>query len=304
MCKYDAQVCTPLLCVDAFQKLKSSESSSRISGNRDRKRKYTEDTDDQINEMKPATTQPNYTNLIKKHDSIRDILQWTLGNKCLYKVVGWWAYEFCHGRYLRQFHEETKLDPNTGFMTISKDSLHDLGRYDSDILESFPKVDESKYIVRPVSNKENRPLAQGANKNKQNFSSNKPPHDDYNEGEKQHLKLQNLILKKAMTMDLSDLEAGGSGVVFIQEYFHGDFCQHPDVTESVIKGGSILVGGIERATTVRFSCGNTLEFAKVKEDSTCHYIIDIILPELCKHHFFMAPVVKTKVVKCLLVDEQ
>lgn len=94
---------------------------------------------------------------------------------------------------------------------------------------------------------------------------------------------------------------GGNGAVFIQEYMHGDVCDHEDVAESVIKGGNIVHGSVERSSTVRFSCGKNLELVDIKEDSTCHYIIDVAVPALCNHPLFMAPVTKTQVVKCLPV---
>lgn len=92
---------------------------------------------------------------------------------------------------------------------------------------------------------------------------------------------------------------GGNGAVYIQEYLHGDVCDHKDVAESVIKGGNIVHGSVERSSTVRFSCGKSLELVDIKEDSTCHYIIDVAVPALCNHPLFIAPVTKTQVVKCL-----
>mmetsp|Transcript_29883 Transcript_29883/g.43509 ORF Transcript_29883/g.43509 Transcript_29883/m.43509 type:complete len:81 (-) Transcript_29883:265-507(-) len=57
--------------------------------------------------------------------------------------------------------------------------------------------------------------------------------------------------------------------------------------------------GVERATTVRFSCGKNYEILNVNEDSTCHYIFDVSVPDLCGHPLFKEPVIKTQVVKCL-----
>ena len=94
---------------------------------------------------------------------------------------------------------------------------------------------------------------------------------------------------------------GGNGAVFVQEYIRGDVCDHEDVAESVIKGGNIIHGSVGRSSTVRFSCGKTLELVDIKEDSTCHYIIDVAVPALCNHPLFIAHVTKTQVVKCLPV---
>ena len=94
---------------------------------------------------------------------------------------------------------------------------------------------------------------------------------------------------------------GGNGAVFVQEYMHGDVCDHDDVAESVIKGGNIIHGSVERSSTIQFSCGKMWEIIDIKEDSTCHYIIDVTVPELCEHPLFKAPMTKSQVVKCLPV---
>lgn len=94
---------------------------------------------------------------------------------------------------------------------------------------------------------------------------------------------------------------GGNGAYYSQDYIFGDVCDHVDVTDSAIKAGEFGEGGIERATTVKYSCGNQLEM-NVKEDSTCHYIVDVTIPALCGHPFFKAPVSKRQVVKCLPVS--
>lgn len=88
------------------------------------------------------------------------------------------------------------------------------------------------------------------------------------------------------------------GAYFVQEYTGGDLCDHSDVTDS-----AGFEGGIERATTLRYFCGEKLEVLRVNEDSTCHYMIDIRLPNLCEHKLFKAPVAKKQVIKCLPVDE-
>ena len=82
-------------------------------------------------------------------------------------------------------------------------------------------------------------------------------------------------------------------------YKRQDLCDHEDVTDSAIKAGAFGEGGIERSTTIRYSCGVKFEMI-VKEDSTCHYIADVTVPALCSHPLFRAPVSKKQVVKCLL----
>lgn len=97
-------------------------------------------------------------------------------------------------------------------------------------------------------------------------------------------------------------QPGGNGAVYVQEYLHGDVCDHEDVSESVIRrGGDITDGIVERSSTVRFLCGSKLEIVNVQEDETCHYILDVSVPGLCEHELFRPTMTKTQVVKCLPV---
>ncbi len=112
----------------------------------------------------------------------------------------------------------------------------------------------------------------------------------------------------------SDDEAGSSSTqarnvgvnspYYTQEFFHGDICEGEDVIDSAIKGGNVIEGGVgvERSSIIRFFCGNTRELVRVDEDHTCHYIIDITVPELCLQKYFEIPHIKKHAVKCLPVD--
>ena len=92
----------------------------------------------------------------------------------------------------------------------------------------------------------------------------------------------------------------GNGAYFEIEYPGGDVCDHTDVTDAAIVAGSAGAGGVERSSSVRYSCGSAYSVS-VNEDSTCHYIVHVTLPDLCAHPLFMAPVAKKQVVKCLPV---
>lgn len=93
------------------------------------------------------------------------------------------------------------------------------------------------------------------------------------------------------------------GAYYEVEYTGGDVCDHSDVTNAAIVAGSAGAGGgVERASTVRFYCGQSYDVS-VREDSTCHYVVQVEVPALCKHPLFRAPVSKKQVMKCLPVEE-
>jgi len=95
----------------------------------------------------------------------------------------------------------------------------------------------------------------------------------------------------------------GNGAYYEIEYTGGDVCDHEDVTGSAIVAGSTGTNGgiVERASTVRFYCGN--EFGiQVNEDHTCHYVVQLKVPGLCGHPLFRAPILKKQIMKCLPVE--
>ena len=111
---------------------------------------------------------------------------------------------------------------------------------------------------------------------------------------------------------------GGGGVAikasvyFEVEYQDGDICDHADVTESAIIAGGAVAGaakskkpggggGLARSSSVHYYCGDKYDVS-VSEDSTCHYLVKVNVPDLCRHPLFAAPVSKKQIVKCLQAD--
>jgi hypothetical protein len=92
----------------------------------------------------------------------------------------------------------------------------------------------------------------------------------------------------------------GNGAYFEIEYPGGHVCDHTDVTDAAIVAGSSGAGGVERSSSVRYSCGSAYAIS-VNEDSTCHYVVHVKVPELCAHPLFVVPASKKRVVKCLPV---
>ena len=103
-----------------------------------------------------------------------------------------------------------------------------------------------------------------------------------------------LMLGGSSSSDNSD-----STPYYVQEYVGGDVCEGEDVTDLSIKGGTIVNGGIDRAVSIRFLCGDKVDLFRVLEDSTCHYVFHITVPALCIQEHFEIPRVRTQAVKCL-----
>eukprot|EP00816_Leptocylindrus_hargravesii_P004398 CAMPEP_0196813612 /NCGR_PEP_ID=MMETSP1362-20130617/37897_1 /TAXON_ID=163516 /ORGANISM="Leptocylindrus danicus, Strain CCMP1856" /LENGTH=584 /DNA_ID=CAMNT_0042189929 /DNA_START=52 /DNA_END=1806 /DNA_ORIENTATION=+ len=92
------------------------------------------------------------------------------------------------------------------------------------------------------------------------------------------------------------------GLAFLQEYKSGDLCVGKDVDDTVIKGGVVGSETIERSASVRYFCGTSFGIADVSEDHTCHYVIDVSVPDLCTHSLFRTQKKEGQVVKCLPVN--
>lgn len=215
-----------------------------------------------------ASTSPTIE--LREGESIRQILRRTLAKRpCLVKNSGWWTYEFCYGKKIRQYHAANLIDATTGFTTQRIESEHKLGEFNEAELDQYPDEEEHLHVINATVISGDLSGSGGGGGKGTRGSEEKGP--------------------------------GGNGAVFVQNYAHGDVCDQDDVAESVMKGGNIVEGSVQRSSTVRFSCGKSWDLVDVKEDSTCHYIIDVKVPELCQHPLFKAKVTKTQVVKCLPV---
>jgi hypothetical protein len=281
VCHYSITICTPLLCADvddtSFESGQATIPTTPVgstssaagtipapSGKSDiagMKHKIQLDLD-------PAEVEKM---------SVAEVLERSFGKSgtlCFQSGTGgWWVYEFCPGEYIRQFHENTVMDRVTGHVSSSLESEHILGRYIAEDHESVSREDEWMRVVNATDPTSSLGPSWSGGKSKGS--------------------------RQARTTRLPSINnLGGNGAYYHQEYTRGDLCDHEDVTDSAIKAGAFGEGGIERATTVRYSCGKYLEMT-VREDSTCHYIVDISVPSLCHHPLFKAPVSKKQVVKCL-----
>jgi len=207
----------------------------------------------------------------------------TVGKRCLSKDAGWWNYEFCHTKFIRQFHARTVTDEKTRVTGFEIETEHSLGKYD-ERNDAYEDEEENNYVKnRKFVYTLDGPKRRDGAPNPVNGKTEMPTHAFLN----------------SQYVDRN----GNNGAAYVQEYINGDVCDEIDVTDAAIKGGTVVNGGIERSTTVRFSCGMFYELVSVDEDSTCHYIVEVTVPELCHHPSFLIHKGSTKVIKCLPVPK-
>jgi hypothetical protein len=289
VCHYNITLCTPLLCDDYDDGEGTGGSASK---SKDKKSDQSSALDKLIeNSVDSSFNKNKHLNLEldpaeAEKMSVVEILERTFGksgNFCIRSQTGgWWSYEFCPGDYVRQYHEEevSLMDQVIGIQrrgTTPGVTEHYLGRFIPEDHKGVTKENEWERIV-------NATTTLGGSKSKP------PPFKKLGNNDKKNIKSQSG----------PSTSAGGNGAYYFQEYTKGDVCDHEDVTDSAVKAGEFGEGGIERAITVRYSCNSDLTIS-VKEDSSCHYIVDITVPSLCHHPLFRAPISKRQVVKCLPV---
>ena len=236
VCHYNVTICTPLLCEAEKDKGGIPASSSSSSS----------PTGSQKEESRTA---------YKENESVMEILDRTLGGDkpvCLYSITGgWWNFEFCHGKSIRQYHEVvgTKRDRNGVPQTTRVvETDHNLGRPQASVHRAIVPEDEWKFVVNATDKK----------------GSKKP--------------------------------------YFELEYTNGDICDDHDIRDAAIVAGNTGAKGLARASSVRYSCGEKYDIV-VNEDSSCHYVVNIVVPDLCRHPLFKTPVAKKQVFKCLPIDD-
>eukprot|EP00586_Coscinodiscus_wailesii_P003952 CAMPEP_0172484136 /NCGR_PEP_ID=MMETSP1066-20121228/11449_1 /TAXON_ID=671091 /ORGANISM="Coscinodiscus wailesii, Strain CCMP2513" /LENGTH=555 /DNA_ID=CAMNT_0013248439 /DNA_START=21 /DNA_END=1688 /DNA_ORIENTATION=+ len=217
-CRYKATVCSPAACFDNVVK-----DAGSVGGQKTKRE-------------------------IKEKDmGILAVLKRSfngLPRGCLIKEDGWWTYEYCHGKYARQYHADYTVDTSSGKYHANINTMHMLGKYKS------PK--------------------------------HTSPAED-------HLQMLNTTTAKYYTINA----------------IGGDVCGDEEIVDALVTGGTVTKKkkGIERSALVRFTCGDGMELVSVQEDSTCHYILDIVVEDLCHHKLFVEEVEEEneQIVKCLLV---
>lgn len=260
VCTYTITVCTPLLCEEVkndgddgllfdinSESLLPSPSINFIKGSA----------------STSSTAARRTTRKAGQEETIRELLDRVIGKACIQSSTsGWWSYEYCHRKHVRQFHESINIQMETGKAT-GKEDIYMLGFYNAD-LDSYPDEEEYKYVMNTTL------TPSGASS------------DTVKEGSKDG----------SLTV----------AAYFTAEYTGGEVCDDSDVTDSAVKAGGVSSHVIERASSVRYSCGPSFDIY-VKEDHTCHYIVEVTVPALCEHPMFKAPVAKKRVVKCIPVED-
>lgn len=97
-------------------------------------------------------------NICTKHACARDAeaaatsiegLLAPLKGSCFRRQDGWWTYEFCHGKHLRQMHIHVEEDGSS--TTHEVQSSYDLGVMTSAEAQPVDASEEAKRVIRPAS---------------------------------------------------------------------------------------------------------------------------------------------------------
>jgi len=263
VCAYSITVCTPLLCRD----VKSDEDDSLLFDISAESYFPAESAPTKSSDLPVIIHKRHTVRKRRKNETIREILDRVMGKGgCIQSsTAGWWSYEYCHKKHVRQFHESISINMETGITTATfnpDEDIYFLGYY-SEELDNYPPEDEWKYITNttlPTSVGDGAPSPDGGK--------------------------------------------GTVAAYFSQEYLNGDICDNDaDVTDAAIKAGTARREHTKRASSVRFACGPSF-MIYVNEDHTCHYIVDVTVPALCHHPAFKIPVAKKRIVKCLLAEDE
>jgi hypothetical protein len=142
LCSYEAVICTPLLCEG------SSSSDSDSSSSWPSMASYTSSS---------SSASSSNNNKLTKEDKAFPLLK-SLSKACLLRHEGWWSYEFCYQKQVRQFHVVSGTDAK-GKPTNHIESEFLLGKAPPQLTKdaAAPMKDESKYIIPPQVDDPNAP---------------------------------------------------------------------------------------------------------------------------------------------------
>lgn len=235
-CQFHMDVCTPVLCEDTDM----YELEERIDA------LGIEDNSRWPLNAKEVT--PKFKTLHKiELLSVSEILDKILGDNCVYSGKdGWWTYEYCHKRHIRQFNG------------VPKEVIHN-------------PMDDSQYLLGVYNPQEEVSIL-----------------DDW----KRVVNGTDVIEYGGFTR-----RRGGNGAYYEMEYTDGEMCEPAE--DAADEG----FPAIARSCSVRLSCDNSFTLT-VREDSTCHYLVEVTVPTLCEHTLFKPATARKQVVKCLSTDGQ
>jgi len=125
VCSYEVIICTPLMC-------ENNHDNNNNDGSNDNKK-------------------------LNKNDSALTLLN-PLKKQCLLRHEGWWSYELCYQKQIRQFHVVTGTD-SKGKATSHVEGEFVLGKATLELAKDIPVKDEPKYIVSPPIDDPNAPFS-------------------------------------------------------------------------------------------------------------------------------------------------
>ncbi|CAO3615344.1 unnamed protein product [Cunninghamella blakesleeana] len=215
--------------------------------------KVTPEEDEKENiKYKEATSAES--SLIEKQHTIEyglKLLQPLQDKECLYYGIPntYWTYEYCHMRYVRQFHiDPTKTDNNEQYIIDSKNTY---------ILGTFPEPKQSS-SNKPTTNNEKRDTTVHINTNKNNEQSLS-----------QNNKNDQSSSSYVRGLKYTTLKNMGDKKLLVQRWGGGTLC---DKTNQ------------PRMTDIQFQCDMHIigdQITNYQEISTCHYLMTISTPRLC-----------------------
>jgi hypothetical protein len=257
-CEYRIQVCTPLLCEGMAELYENGPGVIHIGSTKPKHKS---------NVVPPANKKPR-----KDDESIRDTIDRTLEEVCLRTNTNeWWAYGAYHD-ISRLCFFRWYLSPY--LICFSAEFCHG---------EHIRQFHEGN-VFDPVSGITSRQIE---SQYFLGYYDEETAEDFPDEDEIKYV----VNMTEVQANSKKKNRQRGSGAYFYQEYIDGQECDgsDPDVRTKA---------GIKRATTVRFFCGPKYEIASVNEDSTCHYVMDVTVPDLCEHPLFQAPEDRKQIIKC------
>eukprot|EP01102_Stenamoeba_stenopodia_P011979 TRINITY_DN3725_c0_g1_i1.p1 TRINITY_DN3725_c0_g1~~TRINITY_DN3725_c0_g1_i1.p1 ORF type:complete len:320 (-),score=70.02 TRINITY_DN3725_c0_g1_i1:16-975(-) len=190
---------------------------------------------------------------------------------CLYRLTGWWTYEFCRGSHVRQFHQEEKTVVSQFYLgSTFSGSVNDENDNDEDDDDDDDDEDENIDIGLDELDENGKEGLDPATGKPTNYKT---------------LVVENTGEDEPQKQEEHEVPPSSEAVSKKKKEKDDDASLTKFYTEMYIDGTTCDLTNQPRTIEVQYFCteGDKSFISEISEPSTCNYQLFVATPLLCRH---------------------